>query len=130
MIRIGARFDAVTGVVQTIASWLWFTSLAVNLLHSSSKSRPPVSRNLCPTSSEELQARVSTPDRTLVSVVLMFDREGAEDSGLRQGAFGHREGVIRLVPSPQVGSGWCLYTHQTLRSQVVPRYFHPPLTVP
>jgi len=34
MIRIGARSDAVTGMVQTIASWLRSASLADKLLHS------------------------------------------------------------------------------------------------
>ena len=83
----------------------------------------------CRTPSKEPRARVSKSDYTHVSIFLMIYRDGTEGGERYQDTSGYREGVVRLVPSPQVGSRWCQRGHQALRSRVIPCLFYPSLTV-
>ena len=70
--------------------------------------------NSCRTPSEQLRARVSTRDSILASRILTINRKCAEGGEWCQDTPGHREGIVRCVPSSQVCSGLYQRTRQTL----------------
>ena len=72
---------------------------------------------------------MSTSDETQISMFLTIRRDGAKGGERCQDTIGYREGIIRLFPSPQVGSWWYQRGHQALRSRVIPCRFYQSLTV-
>jgi len=60
---------------------------------------------------------------------LTIRRDLTEGGEWCKNIFGYREGIIRLFPSPQVGSWWYQRGHQTLRSRVIPCRFYRSLIV-